>query len=319
MKLGRHFMAIVVALSVSSTAFAQTIGIATTPAGSFTNSVGTAIATVVVEHAGIQARVQPQAGNVHTGVQAGAVEFAIDNYYEVLFAVNGTEDYSGQPKAENLRVASQLLPLFVAFMVNKDSNIRSVADLKGKRISSGYGSQKAVDRIVRMYLATAGLTYDDVVQVPAQNAVAAADDFKAGKTDAFLFAVGSAKVKEVAASVGGLKMLAADGGEEAKARADKVIPGAYPVTMNPNPKNEEILEPTVVYGADLILFVNKDVPDDTVYKVVKAMHDNKAQMAGIFPVLNGFKPDEMGKHFEGIDYHPGAKKYYEEAGIWTAK
>lgn len=318
MRITSYLIAAAMTVGIASGAMAQTIGIATTPAGSFTNSTGTAIATAVVEHAGIQARVQPQAGNVHTGVQAGAVEFAIDNYYEVIFAVDAREEYAGQPKADNLRVAAELLPLFVSFMVNKDSGINTIADLKGKRISTGYGSQKAVDRIVRMYLATAGLTYDDVQGVPAQNVVAAADDFKAGKTDAFVFALGSAKVKEVAASVGGLKLVDADGSDEAVARAVQIIPGAFPVKMDPSPRIEEIRQPTTVYGADLILFTGANVADDIVYKVVKAMHDNKEQMAGIFPVLNNFKPDQMAKQFDGIAYHPGARKYYEEIGIWPA-
>lgn len=318
MIIGKWLLAAAVIVGTATAGLAQTVGIATTPPGSFTNSTGTAIATVVVEAAGVQARIQPQAGNVHTGVEAGAVEFALDNYYEVFFAVEATEEYAGRPKAGNLRVAAQVMPLFVAFMVQKDSDIKSIADLKGKRISTGYGSQKAVDRIVRMYLATAGLTYDDVTGVPAQNVVAAADDFKAGKTDAFVFALGGAKAKEVAASVGGLKLIAADGGDEAKKRGEAIVPGVYPVTMQPNPAREEIIEPTTVYGADLILFTGKDVADDTVYKVVKAMHDTKDKMASIFAPLAAFDPKDMAKPFKSIDYHPGAKKFYQEIGIWPA-
>jgi TRAP transporter TAXI family solute receptor len=193
MNISKWLLAAAVVVGTTAAGLAQTVGIATTPPGSFTNSTGTAIATVVVDAAGVQARIQPQAGNVHTGVEAGAIEFALDNYYEIFFAVEATEEYAGKQKAENLRVAAQIMPLFVAFMVQKDSDIKNVADLKGKRISTGYGSQKAVDRIVRMYLATAGLSYDDVKGVPAQNVVAAADDFKAGKTDAFVFALGGAK------------------------------------------------------------------------------------------------------------------------------
>lgn len=298
---------------------AQTVGIATTPSGSFTNSTGTAIATVAVEHQGVQARVQPQAGNVHSAVNAGGAEFGLDNYYNVLFAAHGIEDYAGQTPTENIQIAARVLPLQLVFMARADSDIRTIEDLRGRRIGSGFGAQLAVDRAVRMYLATAGMTYDDMSLVPAQNVVAAADDFRAGRTDGFLFAMGAGKVQEVAAGVGGVRVLSSDDSAEAIARARELVPGVDPILIQPGPGNLGVEEPTVIYGADIILMVNNRVPEDTVYRVVRAMHENAAQMAGIFPALNAFDPARMGRAYEGLDYHPGARRFYEEAGIWATE
>lgn len=307
------------AVLMAAGAQAQTVGIATTPAGSFTNSTGTAIATVAVEHEGVQARVQPQAGNVHSAVNAGAVEFGLDNYYNVLFAAQGVEDYAGEPPAGSIQVAARVLPLQLVIMARADSDIRTIADLEGMRIGSGFGAQKAVDRAVRMYLATAELDYDDMQVVPAQNVVAAADDFKAGRTDAFLFALGSGKVQEVAASVGGLRVLSSDDGDAAVARARALVPGVDPMVIQPDPALPGVDAPTTIYGADIILMVNAGVDEDAVYKVVKAMHENAEQMGGIFPALKTFEADRMARSYEGLDYHPGARRYYEEAGIWPAE
>ena len=225
---------------------AQTYGLATTPSGSFTNSTGTAIATVAVEHGDVQMRVQPQAGNVHNAVNAGGVEFGLDNYYNVLFAAQGIEDYAGQPPSGNIQIAARVLPLQLVIMARADSDIRTIADLRGRRIASGFGAQLAVDRAVRMYLATAGLSYDDMEVVPAQNVVAAADDFRAGRTDAFLFALGAGKVQEVAAGVGGVRVLSSDSSAEAVDRARALVPGVDPIIVNPSPAYPGVDEPTTI-------------------------------------------------------------------------
>lgn len=304
---------------LAGSAGAQTYGVATTPPGSFTNSTGTAIATVAVEHADLQLRVQPQAGNVHNAVEAGGVEFGLDNYYNVLFAAQGVEDYAGQTPATHIQIAARVLPLQLVIMARADSDIHSIADLRGHRIASGFGAQLAVDRAVRMYLATAGLTYDDMDTVPAQNVVAAADDFRAGRTDAFLFALGSGKVQEVAAGVGGVRVLASDSSDEAVARARALVPGVDPITVQPNPAYPGVEEPTVIYGADIILMVNDRTPEDVVYGVVQAMHDNAEQMGSLFPPLRGFDPARICRAYDGLDYHRGARRYCEENGLWAAE
>jgi TRAP transporter TAXI family solute receptor len=294
---------------------AETVGIATTPPGSFMYSTSIAIATVVVEHTTIQARVQPQAGNTHNAVQAGASEFGIDNYYNVLFAKEGIEEYQGAPPADQIMLAARVIPLQLVVMARADSNLRTISDLKGLRIGSGYGAQRAVDRAMRMYLATAGLTYADMEIVPAQNVVAAADAFQDGRTDAFLFALGAGKVQEVAAAVGALRVLSSDNSEEAVSRARALVPSVDPITVKPGAAFTGVEEPTTIYGVDVNLIVNKNVDDDTVYAVVKAMYENSEQMAQIFPPLIGFDQNQIGRAYSGMSYHPGAIRFFKEAGL----
>lgn len=307
------------AIGAGAAAQAQTYGVATTPSGSFTNSTGTAIATVAVEHSGVQMRVQPQAGNVHNAVNAGAVEFGLDNYYNVLFAAQGIEDYAGQAPTDNIQIAARVLPLQLVVMARADSEIRTLADLRGLRIGSGFGAQLAVDRALRMYLATAGLTYDDMQVVPAQNVVAAADDFRAGRTDAFLFAMGAGKVQEVAAGVGGVRVLSSDSSDEAVARARALVPGVDPIVVEPGPASLGVEAPTTIYGADIILMVNDRTPEDVVYGVVQAMHDHAGQMGTLFPPLREFEPARICRAYDGLDYHAGARRYCEENGLWAAE
>jgi uncharacterized protein len=303
-------------VGLASTASAQTVGIATTPAGSFTHSTGTAIAKVISDQARVRAVVQASSGHAMPGVEEGAIELGINNYFDVFFFAKGIEDYAGGGVKKNTRVIANILPLYVGVMVRNDSDIKKIADLKGKRIGSGFAAQILIDRWWRMVLANGGLSYRDVVPVPAQNVVMAADDYRAGKTDAFLFAIGSAKVKEVAATVGGLRLLPAEIDEQAVQAAAKIAPGAYPFTVQPRLGLEEVRGPTPVLASDLILFGNANVPDETIYRIVKAMHANKKDLVAIFLPLQLFEPGDIAKPQPGLEYHPGAIKYYKEADVW---
>ena len=71
--------------------------------------------------------------------------------------------------------------------------MRTIADLKGKRVAMGYSAMRNIDRPTRAMLATAGLTENDVKPVLVPNVVRSADDFISGAADMFYFAFGGAE------------------------------------------------------------------------------------------------------------------------------
>jgi len=307
------------AWSTFATAEAQVIGIVTTPAGSFTNSLGAAVAKVVVDHAGMRATVTPQQSHGQDAVHDGSAEVSLATLSDVQQYVTGTVDWEGKGPKQNIRLVSRMVPITTAGYVQKDSAIRSLADIKGKRISVGYRAQKAVLRVVQAQLATVGLTENDVQGVLTQNIVQAADDFAAGKTDVFWFALGSAKVKQVAASVGGIRALPVPTTPDAVAQMNKFVPGSAPVTIQPSRNLDGITEPTPVMGYDVVLFTRADLPADTVYKITKAVHENQKDMAAIFPPMGQFQADRMATRYDHLEYHPGAIRCYQEKGQWPPK
>jgi TRAP transporter TAXI family solute receptor len=298
---------------------AQVIAIATTPAGSFTNSIAAAVAKAVVEHARIRATVLPQQSHGMEVVNEGSAEISLASLSDVQQYATGTVDWKERGPHPNIRVIARLIPIETAGFVKKDSDIKTLADIRGKRISWGFGAQKAVQRVSLAQLAVVGLTEKDIHPVLAPNIVAAADDFIAGKTDAFWFATGSAKVKQAAASVGGIRALPIPTGPEVIKAMHKYVPGSYPKLLQPAPQLDGIIEPTMVMAYDVVLFTRANMPEDVIYRVTKAMHENKQEMAAVFRPMAGFDPDSMAMNYDDLQYHAGAEKFYREIGQWPPK
>lgn len=318
----KHFGPAAITMSaflVTGSAGAQTIGIGTTAPGSFTHSSGSAIAKVVSLKTNLKARVQPMGGTATRSVASGDVQFGLSNSFDTTFFTNGTGDYAGQGAKKNVRVAAVMTPLRVGMFVRKGSPIKSIKELKGKNVSSGFTAQKTIGRIIQAHLVNAGMTFDDVRKVPAPNVVRAADDFGTQKTDVLFFALGSAKILQVSARVGGVRALPIDPSPAAVARMREILPGSYAMSVKPSKRLHGVAEPINIIAFDFLFNTSEQVPSEVVYKVVKAIHDNKKALLSSFRGLALFNPKRMAKPYAGLDYHEGAIKYYKEVGQWPPK
>jgi len=303
------------ALMLLGAARGQTISIVTTPSGSFSNSAGQAMAKVIVDKTKLRAIVQAQASTGFDEVESGAAEFNVSNSFDSTFYATGRGEYEGRGRKPAMRYVGSLIPYRVAMHVRADSSIKSIRDLKGKRVSSGFNAQKTIGRIIDAHLRNAGLTYDDVEKVPTPNVVRQAEDFTSGKVDVLFFALGSAAIKQANASVGGLRVLEVDTSAEAMKRTQALLPGAYVLRIAPNPAIEGITQPTNLIAFDMVLNTNAKVSDDIVYQVAKALHSSKKDLVGIFRPFFLFNPQNMAKPLLDVPMHPGALKFYREIGI----
>jgi len=299
---------------------AQNIGIATGPAGSSYHSLGTALAKVANDKVGIKAVVQPfSSSNVFIpAINSGDQQFGLGNIYETTLAYEGKEYFTGRPNRE-LRIVAITVPQRNAIFVKKDSPIRTVADLKGRRGTDGYSSQKILIPIVDGYYATAGFTRADMKPVNVPTVVAGADAFAAGKSDMFVFVLGAAKVTEVDASVsGGIRALSVDNTPQNLAAIRKHFPVAYLKLENPGPDNIGVVQPTYCFTYDGVLMTSSKTPDDVVYRMTKALYENKSELVATYPLYKEFEPKDMAKQTL-VPYHPGAIKFYQEKGMWPPK
>lgn len=303
------------ALTLAGAAHAQVLGIGTAPQGTIGYNMGSAIAKVLLEDGKIQSRVQPYSGSsaVFPLVNTGEVDMTVGNTLEAEEAYNGEGPYHGR-KQPDLRVVGVLFPLRVGLFVRRDSPIKTIADLKGKRVVYGFTAQVTLNRVVDGLLANGGLTSKDIVQVLVPNVVRDADDFAAGNADAGFFAIGAGKVSEVDKTTGGIRFLPISDDPKALEAMRKFVPYAYASKVQPAPQYAGVVGPTDLMAYDYLLLASAHVKDDVVYRITKILHDNKAALVASFKPFAGFQPGEMHKPMPA-PYHPGALKFYREAGM----
>jgi TRAP transporter TAXI family solute receptor len=298
---------------------AQSVSLITTPAGTFSNSAASAMAKVVTDHAKMRMTVQAQASSGYEELEAGTAELTVSNSFDSTFWATGTGEYQGKGPSKLLRHVAAMMPYRVAMHVRADSNIHKISDLKGKKVSSDFNAQKTIGRIIAAHLANGGLSYKDVVSVPAPNVARQGEDFKSGKVDVMFFALGAPQVKEAAAALGGLRVLEVDDSPAAVKRLQEFLPGAYVITVNPGPGADGVTKPTHIVAFDMNLNTSAKVSDDVVYRITKALYENKKELVDTFPPFALFNPQTMSKPQIGIEFHPGAIKFYQEAKMWPPK
>ena len=291
---------------VSTAALAQSVGFATLPPGSLNHTTASAVAKVLTEKGGINMLVQPTAGDnvIIPMVNRGESLMGIANAPETAMAIH-------EGKQSDVRLLSVAHTLQTAFFVRKDSNLKTIADMKGKRVELGYSAMRTIDLISRAILATGGLTERDVKPVLVPNVVRGADDFAGGAADMFFFAFGGPKVRETDASIP-LRALEID--ENGMAAARKVTPYGFLTSVKPGPIYIGVDKPMKVYSFDNLFLINAKTSDEMAYKILDTLEKNRADLAAVQPVLRAFTAANGYKKYD-IPYHPGALKYYKEHHI----
>jgi TRAP transporter TAXI family solute receptor len=301
-------------------ASAQVVGIGTNPEGSLTYTVGATVGRVMATEGGLSPRIQPFGGNSQWVplINRGELEFGLMGAVEAHDAWEGAELYKARPQT-NVLVAAVLGPLPFAFFVRDSSPARTVYDSKGMRLPTEFPNAQATVPVIVGYLATHGLTLADYKHVPVSNLGRAASEFEAGKVDIGVAPIGSGVLSQINVAVGGLRYLSIDTSPAAQARMKAALPVVYPLVFPPAPHLVGIKEPITSMAYDMTFSVGRHVPEETVYKAVKAVYENQPALGEALGRFKNFKPEEeMAKQLP-IPYHPGAMKFYTEKGVWPPK
>ena len=251
-------------------------------------------------------------------VVGGEAECGINVGFDLHYYVTGTKHYLREGPHRRLQLVGAVLPSMVAMYVRNASHVQSIEDLKGLRVPGRFNAQPAIGVMYDTYLDVAGLTRQDVKTIPSQSIVQAADDFAASRNDAFLFSVGTAKVLEVDNSVGGIRAISMPDTPQSRALLDRNMPGAYPTLLQPSARLRQVVKPTNVLTTDLVLFCNENVSSDVVYKIARAMFENKELLAD-FKSTQVSWPDYMPLELPGVTMHPGAVRYLKTVGRWPPR
>ena len=301
-------------VAVAGSAAAQVAALGSTARGG-TSQVGRTLAAAVSEAAPFQMRPQELANTADyiPLVNAGEIEFGISNIVQLTYAVTGTGMSEGRPNP-NIKMVARLMPFRNAYIVRKDSDIQSVADLKGKRVPV-FADKALGDYVTKGYLANAEMTLDDVEGVAVPNFPRMWASFQEGSTDVTIVVVGAGNSREFDATFG-IRYLSLDNSDAAIDRMREYLPQTYSQTIGADAGIPGIAADTNVNVFDYTLWANADVSDEMVYQAVAALWEKEADLLAGGPFWRGFAKEDMGMNV-GVDYHPGAIKFFKEKGVWA--
>lgn len=306
--------------ALSGAPYAQTYSVGTNPQGSLAYASGTAVSKVIAQHAGLQFRVAPYGGSSTylPLVHAGKLDFGFANQGETAFAYDGVEIFKGRPN-KNLRNVGVMYRINGTFAVPTKSPVKSLADLKGKRLPSDFTSGRIFHYLTGGLLATQRLDYGDVVNFPVPTFVHGIDSLIQGKVDAAYIPLNSGAGKKAMASMSdGWRYVGFEVTKGAAERMHAVLPYAEPNVVPAKKTNTGVVEPTAMMRVQFYLVTGSHVPEEIVYKSTKTLFQNKAALAQAFGPFNRMEPKAMpAKH--STPYHPGAIRFYKEAGLWPPK
>jgi TRAP transporter TAXI family solute receptor len=276
--------------------------------------VGGMIANAVSQPGKIVATAQATNGSVANvnGVAGGALESGFSQSDVATWAFTGTGVYEGKPKVSDLRMIANLYPESIHLVVKRGSGIKTVADLKGKRVALDEpGSGTLVN--ARLVLAAYGVKESDIKPEyikPNQ----AGDKLKDGALDAFFFVGGApaGAIAELASSGTGIELVPLAGPQAEALRktnpylaVDTIAAGTY--------KDVPAVQ-TMAMGAQWVTSAKADT--ETVYQITKALYGKAAQDTLAAGHAKGkFITKENAVKGVGIPFHPGAEKFYKEAGL----
>lgn len=225
----------------------------------------------------------------------------------------GARDWGPQPVRSLLLNNSDAL---LTIVTAKDANIRTMADLKGKRVAWVVGAP-ALNQNITALLASANLTWNDVKRVEFGGFGAAMDGIVANQVDAAFASTISGQAFKIAASPRGVQYpVVPHNDKEAWARLTKIAPFYVPQW---GAEGADLSQTNKVEGATYpypVLMSMANANPELVYNMTKAMVD-------LFPDYKDGAPGNVGWDIKrqvfnwAIPVHEGAIKYFKEQKLWT--
>lgn len=317
-KLGIAAFALAAVLAGSVTAQAQgRITIGTNPQGSLYYTVGGGMAAALQEALQRQVTVQPYAGStVYLPLIAtGEVTVGLNSSLDTGGVYRG--DYGAAPEGD-LRMLARLWPLSVAFTVRAESDLKTIADLKGKKVVTDFSALKSVGLVNQAMIQAGGLSLDEVDGVTVSGLAPGIEALTEGDLDATSVAVGIPLTQQAHASIpGGIRYLSITGDNATSEFINEIYPGTYLVEIKPSPRLPEVTEPVTVVGYDVFLTTSASLSDEDATAILNALYDTFPKVQEEYPPIRSGNRDAFATPSNTVPYHPAAVAFFKEKGLWS--
>jgi TRAP transporter TAXI family solute receptor len=295
------------------------ITIGTNPAGTLYYAIGGGFAKVLTEKMGVQSIVQPYAGSsVYLPlVDGGEVTLGLSSTLDSGAAYRGED---GRKPMKKLRSLVRIFNLPYTFIVRADSGLKTIADLKGKKVVMEFKALLGLKPMNEAMIKAGGLSLSDITPLTVGGLKQGLDAVADKTADATAIAAGIPMVKEMHASVpGGVRYLAITGSNANDEFMAKVLPGSAVMTIAPSPRFPEVKEPTVIGTYDIFMIAGAGLSDADAGKITTVMIDNWAGLQKDYPPLRGARLEDLSRPTNVVPYHPGAIAAFKAKNMWSAR
>ncbi|MBO6554776.1 MAG: TAXI family TRAP transporter solute-binding subunit [Roseitalea sp.] len=265
------------------------------------------------EH-GIRCGVESTGGSVFNinAIRNGELEFGVAQSDWQFHAYNGSSRFEEQGPFENLRAVFSVHPEPFTVVARADAGIETFEDLQGKRVNVGNpgSGQRGTMEVV---MEAMGWTMDDFALASELQAAEQSQALCDNNIDAMIYTVGhpSGSIQEATTACDSVLVDVSNDAvnglvEERPYYRTATIPGGMYRGND---------EDTTTFGVGATFVTSADVPEETVYVVVKAVFENLDQFKGLHPAFANLTAEEMANDGLSAPLHPGAERYFREAGL----
>ncbi|MGP1256857.1 MAG: TAXI family TRAP transporter solute-binding subunit [Kiloniellales bacterium] len=265
------------------------------------------------EH-GIRCSVESTGGSVYNinTIRAGELEFGVAQSDWQYHAYNGTTRFEEQGPFEELRAVFSVHPEPFTVVARADSGIETFEDLKGKRVNignPGSGQRGTMEVVMQAY----GWEMGDFALASELKAAEQSQALCDNKIDAMIYTVGhpSGSIQEATTACESMLV------EVAGPTVDGLVEqhSYYRTATIPGGMYRGSDADTMTFGVGATFVTRADVADEVVYELVKAVFENFEDFKALHPAFANLTKEEMISDGLSAPLHPGAERYYKEAGM----
>lgn len=289
----------------------EKIQIGTAPSGGTYYAIGAGIAQILNKWGGLDATAQATGGGTQNCrlIDAGEINMATVAAQQIVFASGGEKPFT---KKIDLRIGFYMYEDPFEVVVLEESPIRSIHDLKGKKVAVG-AMGSGVEGKTRAIFGTYGLRYEDFT--PRFIGMGEATDaLKDGMIDAAVImgAIPTAAIVEISL-LKKVRILPIEDDMVKKIIKDHSY--LIPFTIPPNTYKNQPHEIKILAENSFIVFSPK-ISEPVAYKIVRTVFEHLDFLATVHKSAERYNLQKACAFDFGVPYHPGAIKYFKEVGVW---
>ncbi len=286
------------------------LSLGTAPPGGAFFVVGGALAEVLGESGlSVTAEATKGSGENIRRLARGELDLALSNAAVTYFAARGED---GWGREYPVRAVMTLAPNVALFVAPRFQEVEELRDLVGRRVVVGVAGA-GFEHFIRPILEAHGITYDDFT--PLYNTQAGAVDMLTDGTAAAAFLGGAVPTASIVQATAGMDALLLPFDPEVRS----ALPGRFPFYR-------EAVIPAGTYrgqeedfhGLDvgsMHLITRSDADPESIYRVTRTLWERRAAVVEKHPAGRAIQAGNAARD-TGIPFHPGAERFYREAGIW---